>query len=284
MRKKTSKVKKNHHVALITFAVIVALILTLLWSSDCGTERLVGAYYYPWYVGGQWSSQSGQVPVFGYYDSGNTTVIDQQLTWAKGCGIDFFVISTSLYENLSNVNLVFAENARLGNLIHLCAMVEPHSDSEFAELTNYVENLTRYSSYLSWNGKPLLFVYTEYLNIPNLSSALTDLFSSRFTEEFIPLEAPYFIPNVQTYEFSNVISVSPGQFTPNYVNRNNGQYYSNQWETAIANAKVNPGRNMMVVITSWNEWYECTAIEPSTTWGGLYLQLTQQYAAQFKKT
>jgi hypothetical protein len=36
------------------------------------------------------------------------------------------------------------------------------------------------------------------------------------------------------------------------------------------------------MITSWNEWAEGTMIEPSVTYGNLYLDITREFAPQFK--
>jgi hypothetical protein len=37
-----------------------------------------------------------------------------------------------------------------------------------------------------------------------------------------------------------------------------------------------------VLVTSWNEWPEGTQIEPSTTYGDFYLQLTAEFARRLK--
>ena len=57
--------------------------------------------------------------------------------------------------------------------------------------------------------------------------------------------------------------------------RANGDYYRRAWQTAIdRNAQA-------VIITSWNEWYEGSQIEPSQRYGNLYLDLTRDYAGRF---
>ena len=58
--------------------------------------------------------------------------------------------------------------------------------------------------------------------------------------------------------------------------RANGDYYRRAWQTAIdRNAQA-------VIITSWNEWYEGSQIEPSQRYGSLYLDLTREYVARYK--
>lgn len=67
----------------------------------------------------------------------------------------------------------------------------------------------------------------------------------------------------------------PGRFSHG---RRNGAYYRETWQAAINSAPD------LVVITSFNEWLEGTQIEPSVTYGDLYLQLTSELSAAFKSS
>jgi hypothetical protein len=67
----------------------------------------------------------------------------------------------------------------------------------------------------------------------------------------------------------------PGRTGTYIVARNNGATYSASWEGAIAS---NPD---LITITSFNEWFEGSMIEPSVTYGTLYLNLTQQFTHQW---
>jgi hypothetical protein len=58
--------------------------------------------------------------------------------------------------------------------------------------------------------------------------------------------------------------------------REGGDYYRRTFEAALLS---NPD---WIFITSWNEWWEHTHIEPSTTWGDLYLQITLEYSNMWK--
>jgi hypothetical protein len=58
--------------------------------------------------------------------------------------------------------------------------------------------------------------------------------------------------------------------------RENGNYYRETWHAAFSTYPD------WIMITSWNEWPEGTMIEPSVTYGNLYLDITRQFAAQFK--
>jgi hypothetical protein len=58
--------------------------------------------------------------------------------------------------------------------------------------------------------------------------------------------------------------------------RLDGAFYRSTFEAALAS---DPD---WVFITSWNEWWENTQIEPSMTYGDLYLQITREYVDQWK--
>lgn len=59
--------------------------------------------------------------------------------------------------------------------------------------------------------------------------------------------------------------------------RQNGDYYRGTWQTAIErNAQA-------VVLTSFNEFYEGSHIEPSERYGDLYLQLTRELSDRFRR-
>ncbi len=60
------------------------------------------------------------------------------------------------------------------------------------------------------------------------------------------------------------------------VDRKNGDTYAASWQSAI---RSNPE---WVTITSYNEWFEGTQIEPSVTYGNKYLDLTRTWACQYK--
>jgi hypothetical protein len=67
----------------------------------------------------------------------------------------------------------------------------------------------------------------------------------------------------------------PGRTGTYIVPRNNGATYMESWNGAMAS---NPD---WITITSFNEWFEGSMIEPSVTYGNLYLNLTQQFTQEW---
>jgi hypothetical protein len=60
------------------------------------------------------------------------------------------------------------------------------------------------------------------------------------------------------------------------VARANGQVYDAQWDAAVTSGAD------WVVVTSWNEWWENTQIEPGVRYGTVFLDRTRAWAAAFK--
>jgi hypothetical protein len=61
------------------------------------------------------------------------------------------------------------------------------------------------------------------------------------------------------------------------VDRQDGADYLRVWQGAIAT------RPEMIMITSWNEWLEGSQIEPSVSYGDLYLRLTRQMVEEYHR-
>jgi hypothetical protein len=69
----------------------------------------------------------------------------------------------------------------------------------------------------------------------------------------------------------------PGRANPHRVPRDNGATYRASWLGAMHSAPD------WITITSFNEWFEGTMIEPSLTYGNLYLSLTRQLSRQWRR-
>jgi hypothetical protein len=70
--------------------------------------------------------------------------------------------------------------------------------------------------------------------------------------------------------------VSADSRTPRVSDRENGAYYDAQWRAAL-----DAGTDW-VVVTSWNEWWENTHIEPSVRYGDFYVRRTSEWATRFR--
>jgi hypothetical protein len=69
----------------------------------------------------------------------------------------------------------------------------------------------------------------------------------------------------------------PGRAHPHVVPRRNGTTYRESWLAAMAS---HPD---WITITSFNEWFEGSMIEPSKTGGNRYLRLTRRLAGEWRR-
>jgi hypothetical protein len=61
-----------------------------------------------------------------------------------------------------------------------------------------------------------------------------------------------------------------------FRDREGGNFYRRTWEAAL---QTHPD---WIVISTWNEWWENSYIEPSEKYGDKYLQITREYALKWK--
>lgn len=126
------------------------------------------------------------------------------------------------------------------------------------------------------------YYYYAVNGFPNLQDAYLSM--SKQTTYSVLLSEPsrkkMWIATVQPGFDNTPISNDPVTpwygYTPEIIDRANGDFYRNCWNTAISS---NPD---WIFITSWNEWQENTQIEPSQLFGDYYLQLTAEYIAKWK--
>lgn len=106
--------------------------------------------------------------------------------------------------------------------------------------------------------------------------------ASRSQYASVSLRANSVMDPTVTPEIS-VATVSPGYddrktrgFTNPVIPRDGGRRYDDTWLAALS------GTPDWVVVTSWNEWYEDTSVEPGSITGGQALLQTKQHAAAFR--
>jgi hypothetical protein len=68
----------------------------------------------------------------------------------------------------------------------------------------------------------------------------------------------------------------PGRVGTYRVARNNGATYRTSWQGAMSS------RPDWVTISTFNEWFEGSMIEPSVSYGNFYLTLTKRFSAQWR--
>ena len=85
--------------------LVLVLPLTGLWGEPerRPAERLLGAYYYPWYYKERWAREPvTNTPKLGWYSSDDRKVAADHVRWAKQADLDFFLISWPSFRKTSN--------------------------------------------------------------------------------------------------------------------------------------------------------------------------------------
>ncbi len=282
--------------------------------------RPVLAYYYGWWGSQTWNLNqlSDRPPEL--YESTSDDVMRRQIREAKGAGIDGF-ICTWRYTCARLLQLAEAEGG-FNVAFSVDPVADGTLNSTEAVLANMNEmnGLTGNPAYLKWGGKPV-FVFWNDTILPGGRGSKADWQSLRDRadpnraqfwlgggvnfELLDVFDALHFFDiswetsqgaamrsysrNLSAFNSSRgaskpfVATVMPGYDDsklrgPGHVirDRQNGDYYRAGWETAKGyNAQA-------VIITSWNEWYEGSQVEPSTSYGNLYLDITRQKVDSYK--
>jgi hypothetical protein len=250
----------------------------------------VGVFYYVWYNPSDtvsWEYPKIQdTPVLGYYNSCDTTIIQQHFAWLTDLPVDFVVVSWWGMYNQSDWNS-FINNATLQIFrtakenvtnIKVAVMVEAFNESgtyNFGEVYDWAYSIVEEypAVYFRVEGKPLLCFY----NGENMTASGIFQRDNRFTVKIVGND------NTAEWQYDGItqknnpigaipfprdrqISVSP-RFDDSYVRVNNetvdaelAYLYAQQWEQALDYSRQNAVD--FILITSWNEYPERTMIEP----------------------
>ena len=147
-------------------------------------EKLVLAFYYPWYgtpeVSGQWRHYDkvdlknkdiegwSHFPLYGVYDSSDPSVVERHFSQMKSSGIDGVVSSwwgIGTFEDRV-VPLLLKKASKFGLKVSLYYEVVNGRDKYSSVLKDFkyiVQKYGEHPSYLKVNGKPVLFVYSRVM-------------------------------------------------------------------------------------------------------------------------
>lgn len=278
------------------------------------------AFYYPWYGSpsgptGYWvhwdpeepDYNAPDTPALGYYDSYDYSTITQHILWAKQAGIDGFICSWWGFDDFTDgaIQRVFqiADTSNFSiSLYYEPGDIETLPDSArvqrcINDITYLVNTYGGLPSMLHYDGKPVLFIYTQPLAFLKLSqwqqvvTAIDQLncviIVDRFAPGILPLfdgwhqYNPVFLSYDDLFRINSITArranlagkIFAATASPGFINvpRQNGNKYNEQ---LIASLAYMPH---YILITSFNEWGEATEIEPSLVYGYDYLNYTDVF-------
>jgi hypothetical protein len=299
-------------------AAIFALLLTPAVTPPVQAQdssRPIMAYYYGWWTDGTWFKTSDVPPEL--YDSWSDTVMRRQIDQARRIGITAFICTwdfncerlLKLAEEMGNFSVAFSVDPGAEHKLR------PREN--LVRNMQHMSTLTSNPAYLRWHGKPV-FVFWNGDMLPG-DSSVNGFRSLR--DQVDPHRKQFWLGGGVNFNYLDVFDAihfydltwesSQGAAMASYSaklsgynsgrgankpfvatvmpgyddilirnghrrDRENGKYYRDSWDTAMRyNAQA-------IVITSWNEWYEGSQIEPSVKYSDLCLNITRDKIAQFR--
>ncbi|MEK7405329.1 MAG: glycoside hydrolase family 99-like domain-containing protein [Acidobacteriota bacterium] len=289
------------------------------------SQRMVWAFYYPWYRAGDWSSNQLKDRPATRYSSNDPAAMARHITEAQSAGIDGFISSWWGPGHYTDQNLkLLLEQAREKHFavtIYFETLTGqgPRGEEEiFNWLAHAITAYGGHPAFFKLNGKPLIVVWAsgtvpvatwdgifgslraqgldaaylamgfdpgdlstfdglhEYgvFTIADLAGAFAR--AGRATR-YYPLLADSQAPKVwaataQPGYDERLIAGRRGL----YQEREDGAFYRRTFDAAL---RSDPD---WVFVTSWNEWWEHTHIEPSELYGDQYLRITREFADTWK--
>ena len=287
-------------------------------SVSAGPRPLVFAYYYIWYSPTSWLRAKTDFPRLGRYDSADRAVVAQQMAWIKQAGIDGLIVSWKHEPRLDAALAVVVDEAtRAGvKLIILYEGLDfdrnPLPAPRIAADVNWF--LQTYGALPAFNvfGLPTVvwsgtWGYTD-TQIASVRAAIgapgralllgseksADAYAARarlfdgnayYWSSPDPLSTPGYAARLQA--MAKAVRSANGRWiapaAPGFdarlvggtstVPRRDGATFRAAWAGALAT------RPDILGIISWNEFSENSQIEPSTTYGDLYLRIASQLVA-----
>jgi len=264
-------------------------------------------------------SKSLYYPVLGPYDSRDPQTIRQHMEWARAALIDGFIVSwwgiSSFEDTVMPKLLDITDEYNISITVYYETNPEKTREERIRrgieDFTYIIRKYGAHPAFLKLDGKPVIFVYSRAVSQVPLEEWATIIESTRAAvgEDFLivaedvtgtlgqnpmfagthiysrplPPDAEIIQREVEEARLRGKIStvtVTPGfehyGFMGTIAPRQDGELYEKWWTIAL---KANPD---WVLITSWNEWYEGTQIEPAIEYGEKYIEITRAFAEMFK--
>ena len=262
---------------------------------------LVGVYYFAWYRqdSGGWGNGATTVPgdtprpTLGWYTSSDETVMDAHIGQLVTAGFDFVILQVIAEspESWATAHRFMGRLAgtRLKAVVMLDGLYTTPISGSAAAVERAKTEFGGNPHYFWSDGRPLFLLFSGRLDFPVPGVTVRNVYwadqygpgANTFNSDrlLLPHDWPFWTPTPPPM-INGIVPVVPG-YSDTHLGREeamehprrDGQMYHAQWQAALAL------RPEFVIVYSWNEHFERTAIEPTEAWGESYLQWTACYVA-----
>lgn len=297
--------------------ILAAILAASAQAVSSARAPLVLAFYYDWFDENTWKpSQLPDMPAI-TYTSRDPGTIARQIQQARSAGIDAFVVSWWGVGNPTDQNFkLLLDQARAANFK---VAIDFEITSPFyrsrTDVVNSLKTLlathVNNPAYLTVDGKPVIFFWRQQnysvevwkeirnaLDPQHRTLWISEGIDTRYLDVFdghhlysvgwsknVAADLNKYASRVRAYGPDKiwVATTMPGnddtrtKRAGSYKrDRQGGEFYRQTWRAAIGT------KPDWTIITSYNEWFEGTMIEPSVSYGDLYLNITREFATLWK--
>lgn len=268
--------------------------------------RQVWAYYFGWYTGESWGDGRLTDRPANPYDSRDGGALGRQIDEAKSAGIDAFIVSWfgPKNDNLTNQNFnalldqAAARGFSVGASLDMQEGGYNASGDEVMESLRYLINdRANHSAYLRYDGKPVIYFWNESrFSVQDWQNIRAQVDPNRSTIWVAEGASTKYIPVFDgLYLFNTAWAKNPAAVAAQWlrnVQKAGGWFYTPTvlpgWDESRIAGRTNPtdpqdrgGTNFLtnswngaagsganvILIVSWNEYFENSHIEPSQNFG-----------------
>ena len=288
-------------------------------AESASPSKTILAFYYAWYDPSSFGNgKTPYQPILPYYSADSAT-IERQVKTAKAAGIDGFVQSWYGPNSTQQTEPNFATLLQIAQRLNFTAAVDFETNSPFFNtgqdridaLKTLIATHAQHPAYFRLDGKPVIFFWKNVsLSVATWQNIRQQVDPSHKTiwiaeggsTEYLDVFDGLHLYNVAWSAEPEAVNARWARNTRNYGDgsrywagtampgfdnsllqgehtvrqRNNGDYLRRSFRGAAA---TNPD---ILLLTSFNEWAEGSAIEPSQSYGNQYLQTMGELSAEYK--
>jgi len=262
---------------------------------------MVGVHYFAWYQsdGRGWGNGATVVPgdtpqpSLGWYTSSDVAVMDTHIAQMTAAGFDFVILQViaASPESWATAHKFFGrlEGTRLKAAVMLDGLYTAQITTSVASLERARTEFAAHPNYFRTGDTPLFLLFSGRMDFRVPGIAIRNVYwadrygpgANTFNPDGLlyPHDWPFWSPTPPPL-INGIVPIVPG-YSDTHLGRpeamehprNNGQMYHEQWQRALAL------RPEFIIVYSWNEHFERTAIEPTAAWGDQYVNWTACYVA-----